>query len=177
MSATVFRDGRPVWTQSVSASSSLTLAGVAGHLYRLGVVAVDVAGNTAGFASNSVRLPYDDRSFSLSKGWSRASSRTAFDGSVLRSARQGASATLRTSGQAFALLTSTGPADGIVGVYVDGRHVRDLSLYSKTAHADVAITLARFRTAGVHRITLLVKGEPAARSKGAMVVVDGLLAT
>jgi hypothetical protein len=176
VAATVFRDGKPIWTQQVKASASITLTGVAGHLYRLGVVAADVSGNAAGFASNSVRLPYDDRSFKVSKGWSRASSRTAFDGSYVRSARPGASASMTAVGRTFSLLTSTGPADGIVAVYLDGKHVRDLSLYSKSSRAHVTVVLARFATAKSHRITLLVKGKRAAHGKGSTVAVDGLLA-
>ena len=176
VAATVFRDGKPIWTAPVKATASLTLTAVAGHTYRMGIVATDIAGNTAGFASNSVRLPYDDRSFKVSKGWARSSSHAAFDGSYVRSARPGASASITALGRTFSLLTSTGPADGIVAVYVDGKHVRDLSLYSKSTRTDVAVVLARFSSAKSHRITLLVKGKRAAQGKGMAVVVDGLLA-
>ena len=40
-------------------------------------------------------------------------------------------------GSSYALLTSTGSGDGIVAVYVDGKHVRDVSLYSKATHTFV----------------------------------------
>ncbi|MDX6212854.1 MAG: kumamolisin [Frankiales bacterium] len=176
VAATVFRDNKPVWTGQVKPSASLTLSGRAGHSYRLAILAVDVAGNTAGFASNTVRLPYDDRSFTVSKGWSRASSRAAFDGSYVTSARSGASASITAAGKTYSLLTRTGPGEGIVGVYVDGRHVRDLTLYSKTSRSHVVVVLARFGTVKSHRITLLVKGKRPAHGKGVTVAVDGLLA-
>jgi hypothetical protein len=176
VAATVFRDNKPVWTGQVKPWASLTMSGLAGHSYRLAIVAVDVAGNAAGFASNTVRLPYDDRSFKVSKGWSRSASRNAFDGSYVKSARSGASASIAAVGRTFSLLTSTGPAEGIVGVYIDGRHVRDLSLYSTSSRSHVVVVLARFSTAKSHRITLLVKGKRAAHGKGMTVAVDGLLA-
>ena len=177
VTATFYRDGRPVHSQAVKVAATLIVRGVPGHAYRVGITATDVAGNTAGFASNLVELPYDDRSFALSKAaWSRSASHVAFDGSFVKSTRKGATATIKAVGKAFSLLTATGPADGIVAVFVDGKHVRDLNLYSKAAHADVVTVLARFRTARSHRITLLVKGTHVAHAKGTTVAVDGLLA-
>ena len=176
VSATVFRDGTPVWTAAVPSDSTLQLSGVPGHSYRLGVVAVDEAGNVAGFSSSVVHLPYDDRAFHLGKAWHRLSSRNAFGGSYVRSATTGSTATVTVTGSSYTLLTSTGPADGVVAVYVDGRHVRDISLYSRTTRTFVQVALARFSSAGKHHITLLVKGSKAARAKGTTVVVDGLIA-
>jgi hypothetical protein len=176
VAATVYRDDKPVWTAQVPSDSVLRLNGVPGHAYRLGVVAVDVAGNVAGFTSDVVHLPYDDRSLSLGKGWKRSSSRTTFGGSYVKSSATGATASVKVTGSTFSLLTSTGPADGIVAVYVDGRHVRDISLYSKSAHADVSVLLVRFHSAAKHRITLLVRGTKAAHARGVAVVVDGLFA-
>ena len=173
---TVYRDGKPVSARSVSASGTWNVTGAGGHAYRLGAVAVDSAGNIGGAASGSVRLPYDDRSFSVGKGWSRAVSRTAFGGSYLRSSRPAATATAKVNGTAFSLLTTTGPDEGIVAVWVDGRHVRDVSLYSKAVHREVTIALARFVKAGLHRITLVVKGKRAPQSKGILVDLDGLVA-
>jgi hypothetical protein len=176
VAATVFRDGKPVWTASVPSNSSLRLAGVPGHAYRLGVVAVDVAGNVAGFTSGVVHLPYDDRAFRFGKSWHRVTPRSAFGGSYVRAAAMGTTASVTATGSSYTLLTSTGPTDGLVAVYVDGKHVRDVSLYSKAAHTLVKVALARFRTAGKHRITLLVKGIKPLHAKGTAVVIDGLIA-
>ena len=176
VAATVFRDGKPIWTAAVPSDSSLQLTGVPGHAYRLGVVAVDEAGNVAGFTSNVVHLPYDDRAFRFAKSWHRTTSRNAFGGSYVRSATTGTTASITATGSSYTLLTSTGPADGVVAVYVDGKHVRDVSLYSKATRTFVQVTLARFRTAGKHRITLLVKGTKAPHAKGTTVVIDGLVA-
>jgi hypothetical protein len=93
---------------------------------------------------------------------------------VLTSSRAGAGASVRLVGAAFTLLATTGPKEGLLAVYVDGRHVRDVSLYSKATHLDVGIVLTRFHKAGAHRITVVVKGKRAPHSKGTAVVVDGL---
>ena len=176
VSATVFRDGKPVWTASVASDSTLHLNGVAGHAYRLGIVAADVAGNVAGFTSTVVHLPYDDRSFALGKGWHRATSHHAFGGSYVRSAVQGATGSVTLTGSSYTLITSTGPANGLVAVYVDGRHVRDVSLYSKATRTFVQVRLATFAKPGKHRITLVVRGSKVGHAKGTTVVIDGLLA-
>jgi hypothetical protein len=172
---TVYRDGRPVASRQGAAAGTWKYVGDPAHAYRLGLVAVDSAGNIGGASSSVVRLPYDDRSFATGKGWTRASSRTAFDGSYLKASEAGATATVRVRGTSFGLLTSTGPADGIVAVFVDGKHVRDVSLYSKASHPGVTVVLARFHKAGAHRITLVVKGKRVPHSKGSQVDLDGLI--
>jgi hypothetical protein len=177
VAATLFRDGLPTRTTVVKASGKLTIVGDPGHSYSFAVVATDVAGNAAGFGSNTVRLPYDDRSFTLSKTWSRSKSHAAFEGSYVKSAAKGASASIKAVGKTFSLLTETGPAEGIVGVSVDGHHVRDVSLFSKSVRSDVTVVLARFKSAGTHRITLTVRGTHAAHATGVTVPVDGLLAS
>jgi hypothetical protein len=95
-------------------------------------------------------------------------------GRALHSSTKGASAALTATAGSFTLLAATGPAEGVLSVYVDGHHVRDISLYAPHAgHANV--TLARFAKAGRHRITLRVKGSHVAKARGTLVIVEGLL--
>jgi kumamolisin len=173
--ATVLRNGKVVWSATTAGSSTVTLKGQLGSIYQLVVVATDKAGN-ASTAKKALSVAYDDKSFKLSTGWSRVRSHAAFGGTLVKSAKTGATARVKAYGSSFAFLTTTCSTCGIVGVFVDGKHLRDISLFSKATKAQVVVNLASYHQAKAHTIVLVVRGAKAQKSKGKVVNVDGLLA-
>ncbi|BEP15321.1 hypothetical protein acdb102_36320 [Acidothermaceae bacterium B102] len=174
--ATVLRNGKPVWSAQGTGGGSVVLPGKLGSLYQLVVVATDSLGN-ASTMTRTASVAFDDRNFALSGTWARAASKSAFGGSVIVATRKGAAAHLTAYGSTFTLLTRTCSTCGAVGVYVDGKHVRDVSLYSKATRTAVSLRLTTFTTAKAHKIVVVARGTKPAHSKGSAVFVDGLLAT
>jgi hypothetical protein len=172
VNASVLRNGKKIWSGHTAGSGSITLKGQLGSSYQLVVTATDKAGNTK-TAKHSVAVAYDDKSFRFSSGWARVSSHAAFGA---KSAKTGATAHLKAYGSTFSLLTTTCSTCGIVEVFVDGKHVHDISLFSKSSKPQHAVKLFSSSTIKVRSLTLVVKGAKAKGSKGVVINVDGLLA-
>jgi kumamolisin len=175
VNASVLRNGKPIWSGHSTGAGRVTLKGRLGSSYQLVVSARDKAGNLA-TSKRVLGVSYDDQSFRFSGGWSRATSHAAFGGRLVTSTRAGAAARAKAYGSTFSLLTTTCASCGIAEVFVDGRHVRDVSLYSRSYRPQSLVRLASFGSARLRSVVLVVKGAKAARSKGVVVNVDGLLA-
>jgi hypothetical protein len=176
VSAYVLRNGVKIWGATVGAAGQVSLPRTNGSLYQLVVGARDGLGNVRN-VKRSLSVPYDDRSFTFSAGWSSLKSQTAFLGGLTRSSTSGAKARLKAYGSHFSLLTTTCPTCGIVAVWVDGKHIRDVSLYSPVNHPLVRTSLAAFTSTKERSIVLVVKGAKVAHSHGKAVLVDGLVAS
>jgi hypothetical protein len=174
VAASVLRNGKTVWSGQRAGSGSIVLPGKLGSVYQLVVVAKDHVGN-ATTATRNLSVAFDDRSFTLTGAWSRANSHVAFGGSVITSVTKGAAAHLSPYGTTFTLLTRTCSTCGVVGIYVDGHHLRDVSLYSKATKA-VSLKLDTFKVAKAHKFVLVVRGTKPPHSNGKAVYIDGLLA-
>ncbi len=174
--ATVLRNGKKVWGATVGVTGQVTLPRRLGSVYQLLVGARDGLGNTHN-VTKVLSAPYDDKSLTFSPGWSRILSKPAFQGSLMKSVKTGATARIKAYGSHFALLTTTCANCGIVAVWVDGKHVRDVSLYSAISHPVSRIALAGFSSYKIRSIVLKVTGTKAARSSGKAVHVDGLVAS
>ena len=174
--ATVLRNGKQVWSALGTGGGAIVLPGKLGSYYQLVVVAKDSLGNVS-TATRRASVAFDDRSFTLSGKWSRARSKAAFGGSVVVATRQGAAAHLTAFGSTFTLMTRTCSTCGALGVYVDGKHVRDVSLYSKATRTAVAVRLTTFTSVRAHKIVLVARGTKPAHSKGSAIYLDGLLPT
>jgi kumamolisin len=174
VSTTILRNGVPMWSTTGGAAGSVVLPGKGGSVYRLIVVGKDGSGNTSTTTRN-LSVPLDDRGFALSGKWSRIRSKAAFGGAVASAAGKGASAKVTVYGSTFSLLTRTCRSCGTVGVYVDGKHVRDVNLYSKATRPRVTVRLTTLKAVKGHKIVLVVRGKKSAASKGTTVYVDGLL--
>ena len=175
VTVSVLRNGKKIWSGHSTGSGRIALKGQPGSSYQLVVVARDNAGN-ATTTKRSIGIAYDDSSLKLSAGWSKAKSKSAYGGALVKSAKTGATARIKAYGSMFSLVTSTSPTGGLVEVFLDGRHVRDVSLYSKGTKAQVVVKLATSGSIKVHSLVLVVKGAKAAHAKGVVVTVDGLLA-
>jgi hypothetical protein len=175
VAVSVLRNGRTIWTGDPAGSGSVTLKGRLGSSYQLVVTARDKAGNRTA-ANKTLPVPYDDKSFKLSTGWSRVRSHAAFGGTLVKSAKTGATARVKAYGSSFSLLTTTCATCGIVQVFVDGKHVRDISLYSKRSKSQVAVRMASYQQAKARTIVLKIRGKKASKSKGVVINLDGLVA-
>jgi kumamolisin len=173
--ASVLRNGKKIWSGHTAGSGTITLKGQLGSSYQLVVAATDNVGN-ATTAKHLLAVAYDDKSFTFSTGWSRVTSHAAFGGKLVKSAKPGATAHLKAYGSTFSLLTTTCSTCGIVEVFVDGRHVHDISLFSKGSKPQRAVKLFTSSSAKLRSITLVVKGTKAPGGKGVTLNVDGLLA-
>ncbi|HYO43228.1 MAG TPA: hypothetical protein VES19_08535 [Candidatus Limnocylindrales bacterium] len=100
------------------------------------VRAIDAAGNTGAWVLGSVlspRLVQDgSRSVSYAGRWSKAKANAYSDGSVRYARSKGASATIRTTGTSFALVTTRGRERGVAWIYVNGSLKAKVDLYSAT---------------------------------------------
>ena len=171
----VLRNGKKIWSGHTAAPAPSPSPASSGSIYQLLVTARDKAGNTK-TAKHSLSVAYDDKSFSFSKGWSRVGSHAAFGGKLVTSAKTGATAHLKAYGSTFSLLTTTCATCGIVEVFVDGKHVHDISLFSKASKPQRAVKVFSSSLTKVRSLTLVVKGAKAPGGKGMVVNVDGLLA-
>ena len=171
----VLRNGKKIWAGHTAGAGSVSLAGKLGSSYEVVATASDNAGNTA-TVKHTLGVAYDDKSFKLSKGWTRVGSHAAFGGKLVKSATAGATAHLKAYGATFSLLTTTCPTCGIVEVFIDGHHVHDISLFSKGTKPQTAVKVFSSSKTTLRSITLVVKGTKAHGSKGVVINVDGLLA-
>jgi hypothetical protein len=109
----------------------------AGHTYRYRVRALDGAGghgpwatqtrgvSVSGFQQSSSRVVYRGT-------WRTRLVASAWRGVVVRATGHGASASIRTTSQAIAWVARSGPRLGKATVWVDGRKVATVNLYSAT---------------------------------------------
>jgi hypothetical protein len=174
VAVTVLRNGKAIWSGTTAGSSSVTLKGQLGSVYRIKVTAVDRAGNTTQ-VSKGLDVAYDDHSLTLSKGWKRVKSHAAFGGSLVSASTKGAKAKVTAYGTTYSLITTLCKDCGVVQVYVNGKHYRDINLYSKASRAQRVVKLLTTGSARRRTITFVVKGGNAAKGRGTTVLLDGLL--
>jgi hypothetical protein len=177
-----------LWKQATVARSA-SFAAEAGHAYEFRAAATRTADPSCvgpWSAVGKVAVPADDADFSVTKKWTRARAASAYLGKVRTSSVKGAAATCVFQGTSAVLIAPRGRAYGKVAAYVRSRSgdrwsafklVKTVDLYSATARARVATTLAGFSSATVEReVKLVVTGAKNRKSKGVTVAVDGLAA-
>ena len=131
-------DGGATWmtvsTSLVTPGTILTVATTGTIQFR--VRAVDVATNQGAWVTGAVlspRLVQDTRSSIRYAGtWSKQRATAFSAGSVKLSKARGATATIRTTGKSFALVTTKGRDRGYAWVYVNGTLKAKVNLYSRT---------------------------------------------
>ena len=169
--------GSSVTWQSLTPSTSATLAASAGSTYCFMVRAHGADGNASEWNEGwCTVVPLDDRSLARSGTWTVGSDAAYFGGTFVRSSTTGA-ALARTGVVAswVALLATTCPDCGSVGVYLgtSTKPARVISLYSPVTVTSKLIPLfgEDDETSVSGTITLKVA------SSGKPVTIDGLLAT
>ena len=158
---------------ATSRSIGLTLPTTGAVQYQ--VRARDAAGNVSAWKSSSafhVRLASERSSaIKYARTWKTSLSSSYLDGAVRQSRVTGATASYAFTGSQVAWIAALAPTRGSARVYVDGRHVATVKLYSGTVQTRRAVYTYSWATAGRHRITIRVSGT----AGHARVDVDGFV--
>lgn len=91
--------------------------------------------------------------------------------------RPGAIAQTSAAGTNYTLLARTGPAEGMLAVYLGAHLLTTLDLYSPTTQHQVAFPIYTAHTAPNRTFTFKVTGKHAVGSTGARVYLDALVAS
>lgn len=157
-----------------TAAMSASITGMGGRTYSFRVRAKDKAGNVSAWTSvKKTAVPYDNSSlkFVKSSKWKKSSSSSLYRGSSRYTTTKGAYATMSFKGGKSAyLIATTGPTRGKVKVYVDGKYVKTVSLYSSVTQYRKPILLKSLKGSGTHTVRLVA----APTSTRKRVDIDGL---
>ena len=150
----------PVSTALTSPTTSLTVSSSGTITFR--VRAVDVATNMGTWSTGaaiSPRLVQNTSSaISYAKTWSKRTA-TAYSGGSVRFAKaKGATATMRTTGKSFSLVTTKGRDRGYVRVYVNGALKARISLFSSTTKYRQVVWQTSWTSASAPTIRVSVEG-------------------
>ena len=120
--------------------------------------AVDSLGETGSSSIAMVAVPRDERSFSFSKGWGKASNGSSWFGSLSSSKTAKASASVVVYGAAKVILVGVkGSKQGKIQVFVDKKLVSMVDSYAKSTSLRATLWTGSLK-AGKHIITFLVVG-------------------
>ena len=126
------------------------------------VRATDAAGNVGAWKSSAafrLRLVSERSSaVTYARTWKTSLSSSYLGGAVRQSRAAGATASYTFTGSQVAWITARGPTRGSARVYVDGRHVATVSLYSRTMQTRRVVYASSWAADGRHRITIRVSG-------------------
>jgi hypothetical protein len=126
------------------------------------VRATDAAGNVGAWKSSAafrLRLVAERSSaITYARTWRTSLSSSYLGGAVRQSRAAGATASYTFTGSQVAWITARGPTRGSARVYVDGRRVGTVDLYSPTLQTRRAVYTYSWATDGRHRITIRVSG-------------------
>ena len=138
---------------------SLTFHGRAGATYEFALVATDRAGNRSRRTLRRTVVPLDDsgRRFHYSPSWRGLRQRSAYGGTVHRSATRGATVTLGFSGRRVAVIGPRSRRGGRLVVLVDGRRAGRATFRGRARARRVLFTSRRLR-AGRHTLVLRLIG-------------------
>jgi hypothetical protein len=91
-------------------------------------------------------------------GWTPLRARSAYGGSVRRTSRAGATATLRFTGREIAWVASRTPASGSARVVIDGKSVAIVHLRAMTPAQRRVVFTRTWAAAGTHTIRIVALG-------------------
>jgi hypothetical protein len=98
------------------------------------------------------------RAIRYSGSWPRQLSTTYFGGAARYARIRSAAATLTFTGNQVAWLSRRGPTSGRARVYLDGRLVTTINLYSPTTRIKQVVFSRTYTTVRTHRIKIVVVG-------------------
>jgi hypothetical protein len=98
------------------------------------------------------------RSITYRGRWHGGRAPNAYGGSVRRSGRSGASASLRFTGREIAWVASNTPSSGSARVLIDGRAVATVHLHATTSIQRRVAFTRTWATAGTHTIKVVAIG-------------------
>jgi hypothetical protein len=131
--------------------------------WELEVRARDAVGNWSDWRATRLIVPADDRAFTFSAGTVRATSSTAYLGTLTSTSHSGAQmVATSTDGTAFYLIGRVGPQYGKLQVTVDGvSTIVDTAYYKgvrRTTNLDRVLLFSTNLAAGPHSVTITALG-------------------
>jgi hypothetical protein len=130
-----------------------------------------------GLAGRPARILDDGQSsITFTGNWERQTNlQPAYDGTISRNDKKGASFAFELDGSKFTWFTKLGDDCGKAEVAIDGRDEAVVDTYSADDIWGVGIYSKTFAAAGKHTVTITVLGEHGGpRGKGTFVYVDGV---
>jgi hypothetical protein len=156
------------WTNTTATSVNLGVA--AGYEYCVSARARDKFSNLGGWsAERCFTRPMDDRSLaSASTGWTRANWSAFYLSTATQSTKYGASLTRTVQGKRFYLVATRCNTCGVVSVYLGGKYLTAVNLWTSTTQRQVVIGLPAQSSVFGGTLTITT------RSTGKLVQIDGL---
>jgi hypothetical protein len=144
--------------------SAATQAAPAAKAYQFAASATDCSDLASATATSApvhlVAYQNSSRSIVYRGGWDGARAPKAYGGSVRRTGRAGASASLRFTGREIAWVASKTPSSGSARVFVDGHAVAIVHLRAGTSIQRRVVFTRTWATAGTHTIKVVALGTP-----------------
>jgi hypothetical protein len=166
-------------TVTTPAATSITESVATGTATRYRVRACNDGTCTAYTTMNPFTLATfqeNNASVSFRGTWNRSARAGSFGGSVSSTSVAGNSATLKTNGTGFQVVSTKGPDRGIAEVWLNGTRVATVNLYAPTVTpASVVFTRENLANA-THQVELRALNTKTAASMGKRVDIDGYLA-
>ncbi|MBX6353650.1 MAG: S8 family serine peptidase [Thermoflavifilum sp.] len=152
------------------------------RIYTYRVIAVDKAGNQSKPASVTVVPPpvtVEDNSGSLkySSTWTHAKESSDSGGTLSYSTTKGAYVQFTFTGVDIKVLAKTGVDEGYADVYLDGKFVKTVNLYTSSTKYKQVIFQQTGLSETSHTIQIVVKGAHSASSTGNKVTIDAFTYT
>ena len=165
---------RPVYSATVAgAAGSRSFTATPGTTYVVTAWARNLSGGTSAARSSTVVVPIDSSKFAVSKGWHTARSAADIAGTHLTTTAKGATARVTGFGRTFAVQVITTRSSGKVGVYLSGKLIKTLNLYSKKSGRRSMIIYSN-RSRRHHTFTFRVLGTKSAKSRSHRIALDAL---
>ena len=153
--------------------------GRANRTYRVRARAFDRFGRFGPWDGSITVVPLDlgparTRGVTLTRGWGRPRTRSAYGGRLRRAARRGRMARFTFRGDRLYIVGRTGRRGGKAQLTLNGRR-RTISFFSSRARNRRVVATMRSKRRGVNRARILVLGRKGARSgRGTRVELDAL---
>jgi hypothetical protein len=138
---------------------SLSLSQRSGTTVTRRLTATDAAGNTrTATTTTAVLLRPEGWGSRYTGSWGIQRGTDYLGGAVKRSRSRGATATLTTTGREVGLVATTGPTQGRVTVYVDGRSAGTVDLRANATSTRRLVWTRHFATKARHTVRVVVQG-------------------
>ena len=156
------KDGHSYTLVGAPTGLSFSVLAASGHTYRFRVYAVDRAGNSSAsvYSATTRVAAYQEssRSVRYAGSWALSRSTLYYGGAARASSHKGAATALTFTGRSIAWTSLLAPTRGSANVYVDGRFISTVNLYSLSTSARRIVFARTWSTSGPHTIKVIVRG-------------------
>ncbi len=151
-----------LWSAPAAASGTSATSNLYGHVYRLAVRAVDMAGNVGAWAYGPpFRIAGVSQAYSTIRyagTWSTSTSSTWWGSTAKSSSRAGSTVRYTFTGKSISWVALKAANRGKAQVYVNGVLRATVNLYSATTQSQVLVWTATYATSASRTVTIKVLG-------------------